>query len=52
MLLALKQLQLDNGDRISQDTMKKAMETLLKDLQFFPDDIRKKLDEVDKNVFV
>jgi hypothetical protein len=38
-MLPLKALQQDNPD-ISVETMKEAMQVLLKDLQYFPDEIR------------
>ena len=45
MLKALKSLELENPD-ISPSVMKKAMELMLKELQFFPDDIRVKMLEI------
>ncbi len=46
LLLALKCMQVDDPSRIPEDLMKAAMEGVLKELQWFPDDIRKKMDEV------
>ncbi len=44
-MLALKAMQQDHPD-INEDLMKTAMEQLLKELQWFPDDIRTKMDEI------
>ncbi len=46
LLSALKCMQADDPSRIPEDLMKAAMEGVLKELQWFPDDIRKKMDEV------
>lgn len=46
ILLAMKALQKDANSGIDEDTMKKSMESMLKDLQWFPDDIRAKILEV------
>ena len=43
ILQPLKALQEDNPD-ISVDTMKEAMQSILKDLQYFPDEVREKID--------
>eukprot|EP00094_Tigriopus_californicus_P004904 TCALIF_04722-PA protein Name:"Protein of unknown function" AED:0.23 eAED:0.19 QI:0/0.72/0.65/0.86/0.81/0.73/23/0/2841 len=45
-LPALKSLQVDNMELIEEDLMKRGMEILLKELQFFPDEIRQKIDVV------
>ena len=46
ILTSLKSVQQENPTEISEDLMKRAMETLLKDQQWFPDDIRNKILEV------
>lgn len=46
ILVALKTLQLENQDLLSEDLMIKGMEVLLKEFQLFPDEIRKKIDEI------
>ena len=43
ILSSLKALEMDTPD-ISEHTMKRAMELFLKDCQWFPDDIRKKME--------
>eukprot|EP00095_Tigriopus_kingsejongensis_P004187 maker-scaffold47_size466558-snap-gene-3.44 protein:Tk04187 transcript:maker-scaffold47_size466558-snap-gene-3.44-mRNA-1 annotation:"---NA---" len=45
-LPALTSLQAENVENLSEELMKKGMEILLKELQFFPDEIRAKIDVV------
>lgn len=42
----MKALHLENQNVISEDLMIRAMEVLLKEFQLFPDEIRKKIDEL------
>jgi len=45
LLSALKSLERQNAT-FGEDNMKASMETVLKDLQWFPDEIRGKIDEI------
>ena len=45
-LPALRTLQKENARALSEASMKRGMEILLKELQFFPDEIRAKIEVV------
>ncbi len=45
-MVSLKKVQVDNMEKILEEDMKLAMEGFLKEMQYFPDEIRDKILEV------